>query len=234
MNDILLTLLSLGLVVAALWTSILLYENQGATPDEIRNGIHILGGLWGVLLWFFESRWVAISICVIPLALIFLMVRTPRFLQAIPVLEKINQRVRSLLTYQDEILEGILYYALALTIITFAFWSNKLIAISAILALAFGDSLAGIVGRAYGKTSYQAPGGKKKTWVGSAAGGGAVFLAILTVYGVAAGAVSYSLIGMALIGGGVAAAAEGLSPRATDNLFVPLSVALLLVLAQIL
>ena len=232
MNDILMTLLCLGLVIAALVLSVMLYEGKAATPSEIRNGIHMLGGLWGLLWWFFESRWVALAVCIVPLGLITMMVWPPAFLKW-PLLEKFNARVRALLTYQEEVMEGILYYALALSLITFALWDNRLIGTAAVLALSFGDGIAGIWGRAYGTRFYQSPWGKKKTIEGSLAGMIAAFLGILFVTVLIRGAMTPAVIILALVGGITAAVAEGVSPRASDNFFVPVSVSLVLIVFHI-
>ena len=228
MNDVILTLLCFGFVATALTLYILLFENGGAAPSEIRNGIHMLGGLWGLLWWLFESRWVALGVCVAPLLVIALMVRPPAFFKD-TIFEKINRRVRALLTNQEEVMEGIFYYALALTLITLALWDNKLIGTAAILALSFGDGIAGIWGRAYGTHFYRFPWGKKKTIEGSAAGFVAAFLSILIVYGSVRGTITPAIVMMAVWGGAAAALAEGASPRATDNFFVPAAVLLILI-----
>lgn len=96
---------------------------------------------------------------------------------------------------------------------------------AALLALALGDGLGGAVGLRFGRHRFRVPGAKQKTIEGSVAVG--VFAAVgVSIAGLVLGASTPPLL--LVLSGLVAAGAEALSPRSSDNLLLPAAVWVLL------
>jgi dolichol kinase len=141
---------------------------------------------------------------------------------AVPLLarrSRLAARIHGALAGGDERWDGVALYTVAFAAFTLSgLRGAPLAAGGALLALCLGDGLGGAVGRRFGRVRFRVPGGKRKSLEGS-----------LTV---AAGAVLGALVagwrfgapvdvGSALAVGGIAAVAEGLSPRGSDNLLLP-------------
>jgi dolichol kinase len=102
-----------------------------------------------------------------------------------------------------------------------AWHSSAFAAATALLGLALGDGMGGVVGRRFGRHLYAFAGGKRKSVEGSAAVavGAAIGAWIASAY-FGASASAPMLIGIGL----VASAAEAASPRASDNAILPAAV----------
>src|SRR5262245_44491029 len=139
---------------------------------------------------------------------------------------------------------GTVYFALAMTLLFGLLWrpSGPLdrapIAVAGAMTLTWGDALAALVGRRWGRHRYRL-GASGRSWEGSAAMFAVsmivVFLALtflpgsrLSPHAPSIGAGSALLA--ALLGAGAAALAEAASPCGTDNLSVPLVAAGVLLL----
>lgn len=122
----------------------------------------------------------------------------------------------------DERFLGLVLYTVSFAVMTGLGLAHRPFpAAAALLALALGDGLGGLVGRRFGRRSYSTRLGKRKTLLGSVAV--AVFaaagvLASAALFGVALGAWPVLLLSL------VAAGTEGLAPRGSDNLAVPAAV----------
>ena len=108
--------------------------------------------------------------------------------------------------------------------------SVRHLAAAGTMAMTWGDALAAIIGRRYGKRRYVVN-GATRTWEGSitmfVAAATAMLLTILLVPGSALGPLTPPLaLPVALIaalgGAAIATLAEAVSPAGTDNLSVPL------------
>ena len=127
----------------------------------------------------------------------------------------------------DEAFGGIVVYTLSFAVMTALgvtaepFPAAAFPAAAALWALALGDGLGGLIGRRFGRHFYAAPLGKRKSMEGSAA------VAAFATLGAAAAAawlgVDVAPWKLAALGG-VAAVAEGVAPRSTDNATVPAAV----------
>jgi phytol kinase len=194
---------------------------RGYPQDFTRKLVHISAGMWvfGVLALF--DTW---YIGVIPFATfigINYILWRYRFLEAMDA---------------PDSTPGTVYFALSITILFLLLWRKGLpgdrgyIAAAGAMAMTWGDSLAAIFGRRFGRRRYTIMGGTR-SWEGSAvmflASGVAMFLTLLLVPGsplaptatpLGAGAALVA----ALCGATVATAAEAVSPHGTDNLSVPL------------
>lgn len=153
-------------------------------------------------------------------------------------------------TSDEERWGGLVLYALAFALLTSLALATPLGAAPAaggLLALAWGDGLGGAVGSRLGRRGYHLPWTKRKTWVGSAVVAAATMAGVLAWSGwsawvaaagaaaggsaaagltAAGGLAATAVPGLpAVVGAGlVAAVAEAISPRGTDNLVVPVGV----------
>jgi dolichol kinase len=122
----------------------------------------------------------------------------------------------------DERFGGLVWYTLAYAAFTWLGFATAMFpAAAALVALSFGDGVGGLVGRRFGRHRYAVPWGKQKSLEGS------MFVALTSSAGAALVAFWFDahvppsvLFGI----GAVAAVAEALSPRGTDNILVPSAV----------
>jgi phytol kinase len=131
---------------------------------------------------------------------------------------------------------GTVYFALSITLLFLMFWRTNspddrgYVAAAGTMAMTWGDALAAIVGKRWGRHHYQIGRGRR-SFEGSAAMFIASFVAILLTLLLTPGSAlspqsvpigfSAALIA-SLIAALVATIAEGVSPHGTDNLSVPL------------
>jgi phytol kinase len=131
---------------------------------------------------------------------------------------------------------GTVYFAIAITLLFLAFWragspaDKGYIAAAGTMAMTWGDALASIVGKRFGRHRYRVA-GSTRSYEGSAAmfvaSALSMFLTILLVPGSPLGPLTPALsLGPALLAAVVAALvatlAEAISPAGADNLSVPL------------
>jgi dolichol kinase len=135
---------------------------------------------------------------------------------------------------------GLVYYAISWTLLAFLLFDHRLIASIAIVSMAYGDGMGGLIGKKFGKRRLIG----KKTLEGSSA----VFvftafaiLMVITFYGV------LSMLGwfpvheititlaltIALLTGIYVSFVELITPGEFDNLVIPLSVGIILLLAGV-
>jgi len=117
---------------------------------------------------------------------------------------------------------GLILYSAAYTALALLYGDQPYIVAAGIFPMAFGDSLAALVGRRYGKHRYGGPKGK------SVEGSLAMFLATLTVLdlGLVYFSVVYGVSFHMVLPVTIAAltmVAEAVSPRGLDNIAVPLT-----------
>lgn len=121
---------------------------------------------------------------------------------------------------------GLVYYALAWTVLAYVFFDYKVIIAIGILAMSYGDGLASLIGSHYGKRTYQIY-QDVKSYIGSVAMFVFTFLLLIVAmlfYGYSLeGYMVASLLGIA----GISALIEGITPFGLDNLSVPLITAVL-------
>jgi dolichol kinase len=195
--------------------------------DFTRKVVHVGAGMWvfGVL-GLFEHWYIGI----IPFASFIL-------------LNYITYRYRLIGAVDDEdSTPGTVYFALSITILFVLFWRTDspndmgYIAAGAVMAMTWGDAMASLIGRRWGKHRYTVR-HDTRSWEGSAAmviaSTIAIFLTLLLLPGSSL-APSVAPLGVgvgfiaALAAAVAAAVAEGISPRGTDNISVPLVAALVL------
>ena len=216
--------------LAFLWVAILLgglgaaagLSRWGLRRTHVRDVLHVGAGIWP-LGWPFWHGLLA------PLAIVWgalvAMAAVPLLASRLPRVAHLQQAVTS----ETERWSGLVLYTLSVAVLTtVGLLTRPFASAAALLALALGDGVGGAVGLAFGRHRYRVPGGKAKSLEGSAA------VALFSTAGVWLAARWFSVPlpgGVALLAGAVAALAEAVSPRATDNVVLPGCVFLVLAFA---
>lgn len=240
MRDLLLAFLWSSLVMAGLAGAVVL-RRRGVGAARVRDLLHVGAGVW-VFGWPSWGRpWVAVAI---PWAAVALLTAAPALASGRgggrePAAGRDSFRhpgaasVVAAVTSEDERWGGLVLYALSFALLTTVALGTPAgpdPAAAALLALAWGDGLGGALGSRFGRRTYHLPWAKRKSWLGSvvvAAGTVAGVLAWSAWGGWAGGVPVVAGAGGALtvVGAGlVAALAEAVAPRGTDNLIVPAAV----------
>ncbi len=214
MNDASLALGCSALLGTALAGAVVI-RRLGLPSTYVRDLLHIGAGIW-VLTWpWWQSAGppvaitaaVAAGTALVPWA-------ATRWLPA--------ARLHAAVTGGDERWGGLVFYTGAYAVLTAVGLSgDPLPAAAALLALSMGDGIGGAVGRRFGRWRYRAFNGKRKSVEGS------VTVAVMAAAGalIAAEALGRALpLELAMIAGLVAAGAEAIAPRGTDNAVVPAAV----------
>lgn len=215
------TSLWIKLAAAALWLGLVggvawwLDRRPQRQPEITRKVIHI--GTGHVILlawWLWIPAWVGIAA-----SLLFGAIALLSYI--LPLLPGINNVGRRSF--------GTFFYASSIGLLVAWFWplAQPEYAALGILVMAWGDGLAGLVGRRWGQHSYRLA-GMDKSWEGSgtmAIVSTAVIALVLIGSSAMTGSPSLTtplLLGVALGGGILAALLEAFSPLGIDNLTVPL------------
>ena len=121
---------------------------------------------------------------------------------------------------------GLVYYAIAWTVLAYSFFDHMEVIAIGILAMSYGDGFASLIGIRYGKRKYKVFGDQKSV-VGSFAMVVFTFITMIVAllfYQISLSQILVlSVLGIAV----VSAVVEGVTPRGLDNLSVPFVTALL-------
>ena len=198
-------------------------RRSGAGTTSLRDLIHVGAGAW-VLGWPLWSGPVApIGLAIAGAAATFTV--SPLASRAV-----VLGRFRDSISGGNERWSGVRLYALSVAAGTvLGFMVAPLPAAAALLALALGDGLGGLIGRRWGRHGFSAPEAKRKTVEGSLA------VALFSALGIALAQLFFRapVAALPLVAGGAAAAlAEAFSPEGTDNALVPAAVWIMLTVLQ--
>ena len=189
---------------------------RGMPRTYVRDVLHVGAGVWPLGWSAWQSPWPPVLVAATGFALLL----------AVPLLGRRLEAARSLeraVSGEGEAWTGLVLYGLSAAGFTAAGFLGKspFPAAAALLALALGDGVGGLVGRLRGRHRYRVPWAKTKSVEGT------VVVAAFAALGTAIAAFAFGVpvsVGR-LVGAGLAAAvAESVAPRATDNLLVPLAV----------
>jgi phytol kinase len=189
---------------------------RGLSRTYVRDLLHVGAGVWPLGWGAWQSPWPPVLVAVTGFALLL----------AVPVLARKLEAARALeraVSGDGEAWSGLVLYGLSAAAFTAIglLGRSPFPAAAALLALALGDGLGGLVGRRWGRLHYQLPWGKTKSVNGSLV----VFALAAFATDAAAALFGVPLGGSRALAAGLAAAlAEALAPRATDNVLVPLAV----------
>jgi dolichol kinase len=184
----------------------------GMPRTYVRDLLHVGAGVW-VLGWPLWTTLVAPASIVLPVAVLagFVPILGARFA---PV-----ARLRASVSDGEERWSGIVLYVAAYAIFTLlGFAAGPFPAAAALLSLSLGDGLGGLAGRLAGRIRFRVPGAKTKSLEGS------IVVALMSSAGTLLAARLFGATPPPLViagAGAVAAVTEAISPRSTDNLFVP-------------
>lgn len=193
------------------------------STEFTRKLVHIGAGMWIWVILLLFDHW---QFAIIPTAtfIIFNYI----FLR---------YRIFSAMDPKEGATPGTVYFAISCTLLLFIFhtgWEQgfprgyEYYAMAGIMAMTWGDAFAAIIGKRFGKHSYRVPGGKKhrRTLEGSLAGFVFTFAAVSITLAI----MSPLTLPLILIGGLIAAIVatllEAISPSGSDNLTVPIAVAI--------
>lgn len=200
------------LVLAGALAAGVVLARRGVPTTYVRDLIHVGAGSW-VLGWPYWREPVA-PIVLVTLGLLGVLL-APRLATRLPA----ARALVGSLTGGDERWAGVVLYVVAYAVLTpLGLLVAPFPAAAALLALALGDGLGGLVGRSVGRHGYNVPWGKRKSVEGSlvvAAGAAVALLAAGWAHGVS------SSVGQVLSFALVAAGVEAVSPRSSDNLLMP-------------
>jgi dolichol kinase len=203
-------LISFVYVIAMLGLAEGLRRWKAYSADFTRKFIHISVGMYSILavLLFEQREWAIIP----PAAFIVINFLDWKF----GVLQAMTSSDRSNL--------GTVYFPIAFVTIIWVFWEQPGLLVASLMPLTWGDALAAVIGRRYGRRSYTVL-GSTRTMEGSSA----LMLLSLVATGVALALFGVdNAVGLALIVSVGATLVEAVSPWGTDNLTIPAVSALLL------
>jgi len=209
MNDWLGALITVLGVLLLLAVVTALEKMLGLSKETSRKLIHIgVGHSLFIAFVFIEEKWIAAA----PLLLFVLL-----------NLLSLRNQMFAVMETEERKSYGTVYYPLALLILTVLSYDNKLTLTISMLALAWGDGMAAVVGSKFGKHKYRIFGEPR-----SLEGSGAMLVFSFLTIGWALltmGGASYSFAVINALGlAAVATILEALSYRDLDNLVVPLGV----------
>ncbi len=205
-------LISFGYVFTMLGIAEGLRRWRDYSSDFTRKFIHIAVGMYSVIAVFiFEERQWAI---VPPAAFIVINFLDWKFgiLQAMTSSDRSNM--------------GTVYFPLSFVVIIWLFWDRPALLVGSLMPMTWGDALAAVLGRRYGRRRYTVLGATRSlegSLVMLGAGALATWL-VLALLG------RGNPLGLALATAAAASLAEAVSPWGLDNLTVPAASALALAL----
>ena len=206
------TIIIVGIVLAGLeWTG----RKIQAQPETVRKWIHIAVGHWVFLALAWIDQW---YIAIVPL-LFFTVVNLITL-----------KRGDGQMNQVERVSYGTVYYPVALALLVMLFFEQEPIALVAgSMVLAWGDGLAALVGKRFGKTFYTR-GNIKRSFEGSIAMFLASFL-VLTVTFLFYELPSWLAVSYGFLLANIATLIEAVSYRDTDNLLIPLTIGALVAFA---
>jgi phytol kinase len=201
-----------------------LHKFLGVKQDITRKIIHVGGGMWVFAILLLFKNW---QIGIIPFATFiginYILYRY-RFISAMD---------------KEDSSPGTIYFAISITLLFALLWrpngviDTAPIAVAGVMSMTWGDALAALIGRRFGKHKYQV-GNSIRSWEGSTVmflvSGIVIFLVLLLLPGSLFSplaipvSINRAIMG-AVVGATCATLAEGVSPSGTDNFSVPLVVA---------
>jgi phytol kinase len=181
-------------------------------PELVRKVVHI--GTGNVLLiawWLHIPTWLCVTAGVTFSAIAL----ASHYTNILPMIHDVGRK-----TY------GVFYYALSITILVVFLWdSHPQYAVIGVMVMSWGDGMAALIGKRFGKHSFVHLGNKR-----SLEGSFAMFVTSLIVM-IGILGITHSIhtrdITIAIPVAAIAALLEAYSPGGTDNISVPLSSAAL-------
>ncbi|MHA2363949.1 MAG: DUF92 domain-containing protein, partial [Candidatus Hodarchaeales archaeon] len=218
--DILVSILIVSYVVFWLFLTEILGRYQKLSKSNARKLLHIVLGNVILLVPFFGDFIIAISI-----PLLFIPINY--FLSPNSPIKKLR-----LDTFEAGHAWGTVLYPISLTIIVFFCYDNPWLLIACFFPLAYGDGLAAVIGERANKGFFSGLGGQKTligSWTFIWASFVSVFvgLFLLKFFDIITFSIEF-IIFASIIVAILATLIELLSPKGTDNLFIPIILLIIL------
>jgi phytol kinase len=211
------TTLTIQISVVAIWLGLVFLASEilrrlKQDPELVRKVVHI--GTGNVLLiawWLHIPTWLCVTAGVTFSAIAL----ASHYTNILPMIHDVGGK-----TY------GVFYYALSITILVVFLWdSHPQYAVIGVMVMSWGDGMAALIGKRFGKHSFVHLGNKR-----SLEGSFAMFVTSLIVM-IGIFGITHSIhtrdITIAIPVAAIAALLEAYSPGGTDNISVPLSSAAL-------
>jgi len=211
------TTLTIQISVVAIWLGLVFLASEilrrlKQDPELVRKIVHI--GTGNVLLiawWLHIPTWLCVTAGVTFSAIAL----ASHYTNILPMIHDVGRK-----TY------GVFYYALSITILVVFLWdSHPQYAVIGVMVMSWGDGMAALIGKRFGKHSFVHLGNKR-----SLEGSFAMFVTSLIVM-IGILGITHSIhtrdITIAIPVAAIAALLEAYSPGGTDNISVPLSSAAL-------
>ncbi len=221
MKDLYLTLLWAGVLCGGALFCVFV-RRRGLRTTYVRDLLHIGTGLWVFGLPFWEKP--TAPTLIVAMAFVAVLV-LPVLKRRVPFLDSFYGSVSD----GEERWSGIVVYVFSFALFTaLGFLLDRLFAASCAMgSLAVGDGLGGLLGSGLGKRRYRVPWAKEKSYLGSlmvAAGSLAAILIMACWFRFAADVPLVFRWAHFVGSAALASLAEALSPRASDNFFLPAAV----------
>ena len=211
------TTLTIQISVVAIWLGLVFLASEilrrlKQDPELFHKVVHI--GTGNVLLiawWLHIPTWLCVTAGVTFSAIAL----ASHYTNILPMIHDVGRK-----TY------GVFYYALSITILVVFLWdSHPQYAVIGVMVMSWGDGMAALIGKRFGKHSFVHLGNKR-----SLEGSFAMFVTSLIVM-IGILGITHSIhtrdITIAIPVAAIAALLEAYSPGGTDNISVPLSSAAL-------
>lgn len=205
--------LTIQISAVAIWLGLVFLVSEilhrfNQDPELVRKVVHI--GTGNVLLiawWLHIPTWLCLASGVIFSAIAL----ASHYTSILPMLNDVGRK-----TY------GVFYYALSITVLVALLWdSYPQYAVIGVMVMSWGDGMAALIGKRFGKHTFVHM-GNKRSFEGSFAMFSTSFIVILSIFGLTHG-IRLNDIGIAIPVAAIAATLEAFSPGGTDNISVPLS-----------
>ncbi len=216
-------ILTIQITAVAVWLGLVFLASEilhrfKQDPELVRKVVHIGTGHVLLIAWWLQiPTWLCVSAGVTFTAIALASHQT----NILPMLNDVGRK-----TY------GVFYYALSITVLVGLLWDRyPQYAVIGVMVMSWGDGMAALVGKRFGKHTFIYMGNKR-----SLEGSLAMFVtSLLVMLGIFASGHSLSPrdIGVAIPVAAIAALLEAFSPGGTDNLSVPLASASLSYFLQI-
>jgi phytol kinase len=208
------TLLATQISAVAIWLGLVFLASEilrrlKQDPELVRKVVHI--GTGNVLLiawWLHIPTWLCVTAGVTFSAIAL----ASHYTNILPMIHDVGRK-----TY------GVFYYALSITILVALLWdSHPQYAVIGVMVMSWGDGMAALIGKRYGKHTFVHM-GNKRSFEGSFAMFATSLVVMIGIFGITHDGIQTRDIGIAMPVAAIAALLEAYSPGGTDNLSVPLS-----------
>lgn len=181
-------------------------------PELVRKVVHIgTGNVLVIAWWLHIPTWICVTAGVTFSAIAL----ASHYTNILPMIHDVGRK-----TY------GVFYYALSITILVVLLWdSHPQYAVIGVMVMSWGDGMAALIGKRFGKHTFVHL-GNKRSLEGSFAMFVTSFIVMIGIFGLTHG-IHTRDIGVAMPVAAIAALLEAYSPGGTDNIYVPLSSAAL-------